>query len=141
MPDPQLNAEVEIDVPFFDVDSMQIVWHGHYVKYFEVGRCALLRILDYDYLRMAENGYLWPVVDCRLRYVRPARYGQRIRVKATLLEWENRLRIAYEIRDCVSGERLTKGETVQVAVEASSQTMQFVSPQHFLDRVRARCGN
>ncbi|MBL8483850.1 MAG: acyl-CoA thioesterase [Rhodocyclaceae bacterium] len=141
MPEPRLCAEVDIDVPFFDVDSMHIVWHGNYVKYFEIGRCALLRLIGYDYPEMAAGGYLWPIVDCRLRYVRPARYGQRIRVKASLLEWENRLRIAYEIRDCESGERLTRGETVQVAVEAASQAMQFVSPPDLVERVRAKCGN
>ncbi|MGE8385221.1 MAG: acyl-CoA thioesterase, partial [Pseudomonas putida] len=37
-----LQAEVEVLVPFFDVDMMEVVWHGHYVKYLEVARCALL---------------------------------------------------------------------------------------------------
>ena len=101
-----LSAEALIEVPFHDVDVMDVAWHGHYVKYFELARCALLRRLDYDYPQMRDSGYAWPVVECYLKYVRPARYGQQLRARATLREWENRLRFDYEIRDAVSGERL-----------------------------------
>ncbi|MBT0568751.1 acyl-CoA thioesterase [Curvibacter sp. CHRR-16] len=133
----QLFAEVELEVPFHDIDVMDVVWHGHYVKYFEIGRCALLRRLDYDYPQMRESGYAWPVVDCQLRYVRSARFGQRLVVRATLQEYENRLRIAYEVQDQASGERLTKGQTIQVAVDMRSGELQLVSPTVLLERVQA----
>lgn len=123
-----LSAEVEVEVPFHDVDAMNVAWHGHYVKYFELARCALLRRFDYDYPQMRASGYLWPVVDCHLKYVRPALYAQRLRVRATLLEYENRIKIGYEISDAESGERLTKGSTIQVAVDAATRELQFVSP-------------
>lgn len=131
-----LSAEAEIDVPFFDVDPMRVVWHGHYVKYFEVGRCALLRSIDYDYPQMEASGFLWPVIEIHLRYAHPARYGSRIRVRASLLETENRLKIGYEIADVATGQRLTKGWSVQVAVEIATGEMQFASPAALLDRVR-----
>ncbi|MDO9225006.1 MAG: thioesterase family protein [Pseudomonadota bacterium] len=129
------QAEVHLEVPFHDVDVMGVAWHGHYVKYFEAARGALLRALDYDYPQMRDSGYLWPVVECQLKYVRPARYGQKLRVTARLLEYENRLKIAYEIFDATSGERLTRGYTLQVAVEAASEELQFVSPRALLERV------
>jgi acyl-CoA thioester hydrolase len=128
-----LSAEVEIEIPFFDVDPMQVAWHGHYVKYFEVARCALLRKIEYDYPKMHESGYLFPVVEIYLRYVNPARYGQVVIAHAELLEYENRLKIGYAITDRASGQRLTKGWSVQVAVEAKSGELQFVSPQILLD--------
>ena len=131
-----LSAEAEIEVPFFDVDPMRVVWHGHYVKYFEVARCALLRRIDYDYPQMQESGYLWPVVEIHLRYARPARYGQRVTAQARLLEYENRLKIGYVISDRATGERLTKGWSLQVAVDATTQELQFVSPQVLIDKVR-----
>jgi len=133
-----LSAEAEIDIPFFDVDPMRVVWHGHYVKYFEVARCALLRSIDYDYPQMEASGYLWPVVEIYLRYVRPARYGRRVLVRAQLLEYENRLKIGYVISERESGERLTKGWSVQVALDAATQELQFVSPQVLIDKVRGR---
>lgn len=132
---PDWQAEVELEVPFHDVDIMGVAWHGHYVKYFEAGRGALLRALDYDYPQMRDSGYIWPVVECQLKYLRPARYGQKLRVKARLLEYENRIKIGYEILDAASGERLTRGYTIQVAVAAASEELQFVSPTALLERV------
>lgn len=136
-----LTAEVVVDVPFHDVDVMEVVWHGHYVKYFEIARCALLRRIDYDYPQMRASGYAWPVVECHLKYVRPARYGQRIKIFARLSEYENRLKIIYEIRDFLTGERLTKGFSVQVAVDLQSGELQFVSPPCLVRRLETTCVN
>lgn len=131
-----LSASVQCEIPFHDVDVMQVCWHGHYLKYFELARTALLRRFDYDYPEMQASGYHWPIVEVYVKYVRPAVYGQKIEVRATLLEFENRLKIAYAIVDVASSTRLTKGFTTQVAVEAGTQCLQFVSPQVLLDKVR-----
>ncbi|NIF71803.1 acyl-CoA thioesterase [Burkholderia sp. Ap-962] len=130
-------ATAQVEVPFHDVDAMHVCWHGHYLKYFESGRAALLRAIDYDYPAMQASGYLWPVVEAQLKYVRPAVYGQRLEVRASLLEYENRLKIGYEVLDAASGERLTRGHTVQLAVEAVSRETQFVSPAALTARVEA----
>lgn len=122
------SADVIVEIPFHDVDSAQVAWHGHYSKYFELARCVLLDLIDYNYPRMSESGYFWPVIDMRIRYVAPARFQQKIRVTATLKEWENRLRIDYLITDLASGKRLTKGHTIQVAVAIDSGEMQLASP-------------
>lgn len=130
-----LQAEVEMLVPFFDVDSMDVVWHGHYVKYFEVARCALLERIGHNYQQMREAGYAWPIIDVQLRYMRGARFNQRIVVRADLVEWENRLKINYLIRDAETAERMTRGSTVQVAVEIASGEMLLASPRVFVDAV------
>jgi acyl-CoA thioester hydrolase len=135
----KLQAEVILEIPFHDVDVMEVAWHGHYVKYLELARCALLRTIDFDVPQMKQAGYAWPVVECSLKYVRPARYGQRIRVVATLKEYENRLKLDYEISDAASGQRLTKASTTQVAVEIASGEMQFVSPDCLLRRCEQSC--
>ena len=131
-----LSAEVEIEIPFFDVDPMAVAWHGHYVKYFEVARCAMLRKIDYDYPKMHASGYMFPVVELYLKYVNAARYGQLVLVAAEVLEYENRLKIGYRIRDKASGQRLTKGWSIQVAVDAKTNELQFVSPKILLDKMR-----
>lgn len=131
----RIAAEVEIEIPFHDVDIMEVAWHGHYLKYFEIARCALLRRIDYDVPQMRESGFMWPIVDCHLKYVRPARYAQRIVVRAHFMEVENRLKIGYEIRDRDSSERLTRGSTVQVAVNGRNGEMLFVSPPALTERL------
>lgn len=122
------GCEVEIDVPFFDVDLMEIVWHGHYAKYFEVARCALLDKIGYNYMQMRDSGYLWPVIDLRIRYVKPARFGQKLIVQANVSEWENRLKIDYRIVDKLTGIHLTRGHTCQVAVDGETGEMCYESP-------------
>ncbi|AUF99940.1 acyl-CoA thioesterase [Pseudomonas sp. 09C 129] len=130
-----LHADTEIQVPFFDVDTMHVVWHGHYVKYLEVARCALLDKLGHNYQQMRDSGYAWPVIDLQLRYVRGAVFGQKLNVRASLVEWENRLKINYLISDLETGERLTRASSVQVAVEIASREMQLASPKVFVDAV------
>ena len=133
-----LSAEVEVIVPFFDVDSLEVVWHGHYVKYLEVARCALLDDIGHNYVRMKHTGYAWPIIDLQLRYARPARFGQRLVVRAELVEWTNRLKIHYQLSDADSGERLTRASTIQVAVSLPSGDMQLVSPSVFIEDVERR---
>ncbi|CAD5106498.1 acyl-CoA thioesterase [Zestomonas carbonaria] len=130
-----LQAEVEILVPFFDVDSMEVVWHGHYVKYLEVARCALLDKLGHNYTQMRDAGYAWPIIDLQLRYIRGATFGQRLTVRADLVEWENRLKINYLILDAETGERMTRASTVQVAVEIATREMLLASPGVFVAAV------
>ena len=135
MTENKLSASITIEVPFHDLDPMEVVWHGNYVRYFERARHALLLALDYDYPQMKASGYAWPVVDLAVRYVRSARFAQKLIVSAKIVEWENRLRIRYEVRDAASGERLTKGETVQVAVEIASGELCFVSPPILFEKL------
>ena len=133
-----LHKTVDIEVPFFDVDSMNVVWHGHYVKYLEVARCALLDDIGHNYAQMKVSGYAWPVIDLQLRYVQAAHFGQHITVRADLVEWQNRLLIHYLIQDASTGQRLTRASTVQVAVQLSNGEMQLVSPSVFTDAVEHR---
>lgn len=122
------EAEVVIEIPFHDVDVMHVAWHGHYVKYLEIARCALLDKIDYNYPQMEASGYAWPVIDVRIRYAQPLRFQQKVRVKAKLTEWENRLKVSYVIEDEATGQRLTKAHTVQVAVDIASGEMLYASP-------------
>lgn len=130
-----LFCEIVLEPAFHDCDPMNVVWHGHYFKYLEIARCALLRRFDYDYPQMQASGWLWPVVDARIKYVRPLHFGQKLRVGARIVEWENRLRIDYEIRDEASDERLTRAHTIQVAVDAATGELQYVCPQVLWQRL------
>lgn len=133
--DPRFSTEVELTVPFHDVDAMGVVWHGNYFRYFEVAREALLATFNYGYREMKASGYLWPVVDTRVKYRSALTFEQHIRVRATLEEVENRLRIAYQIFDARSGQRTTTGYTIQVAVAEGEQTLSFVSPPVLFERL------
>ncbi len=129
------QTDAEVLVPFYDVDVMEVAWHGNYVKYFEVARCQLLDQIESNYIDMREAGIGWPIVDIRLKYVKPARFNQRINVHAEIVEWEMRLKIAYLITDCETGEVLTRGYSIQVAVDMSTYEMFYVTPELFQQRL------
>lgn len=128
-------AEIEMQVQFYDLDPMQIVWHGNYVKYLETVRCALLEKIGYNYPEMKESGYVWPIIDMHLRYAGSAVFGQRLTLRAEIVEWENRLKIEYLISDAATGKRLNRASTTQVAVELASGEMCFVSPPILLQKL------
>lgn len=131
-----ISAEISLKAQFYDIDPMQVVWHGNYPRFLEEARCALLDRIGYNYAEMELSGYLWPIVDMRLKYVRPIRFAQSVRVVASLAEYENRLRIEYRILDAVSGETLTKATTIQLAVEAASQELCLECPPALVERVK-----
>ncbi len=127
-----------MEVPFFDVDSYRIVWHGNYPKYFEIARCQLLEEIGFPYTKMEETGYFFPVIDLQVRYVKPIVFRQQIKVSAMLKDWEHKLVIDYRIHDAQTGEKLTKARTQQVAVLMPGNITQFQSPQELIDRVTAK---
>ena len=130
-----ISAETEITAQFYDLDPMNVVWHGNYVRFFEQARGVLLDKIDYNYPEMERSGYLWPIVDMRVKFVRPVRYQQKIRVEATLVEYENRLKITYLCRDAASGEVLTKAHTIQLAVTAATQELNLESPSVLREKI------
>ena len=135
------SVSIDLQIPFHDVDMMEVVWHGHYAKYFEIARCALLDKINYNYTQMRESGYAWPVIDIAVRYIKPAVFNQIIIITATITEWESRFKINYAITDKATGTRLVKGHTVQVAIDMRDRTMCFESPQVLLERLGLRSGD
>ncbi|MGL5334595.1 MAG: acyl-CoA thioesterase [Enterovibrio sp.] len=133
--DPRFTAEVELVVPFHDVDMMGVVWHGNYFRYFEIAREALLNQLGYGYREMKKSGYIWPIIDTRVKYRAALTFEQRFRVCAQLAEYENRLRINYKIFDAISGKCTTTGYTIQIAVDEKNQESCFVSPPILFERL------
>ncbi|MCF1427576.1 MAG: acyl-CoA thioesterase, partial [Shewanella sp.] len=132
-----LSAEVTITTSFLDADPMGIIYHGNYFRYFEEARRVMMEKIHYSYLDMVESGYLWPIIDTRVRYIRSVLFNHNIRVTATLTEWENRIRVDYVIYDADSGERMTKAHTMQVAVRMEDKEMLLASPRVFLDKLEA----
>jgi acyl-CoA thioester hydrolase len=115
---------------------MNVVWHGNYFRFFEQARSALLDLLDYNYPQMKDSGYVWPIIDFRIKYIRPLFLLQNVIVEAELVEYENRLKIEYRIFDEASSDLLTKATSIQVAVRDGCQELEFESPVALLERVK-----
>jgi acyl-CoA thioester hydrolase len=123
-----VSATIQAAPQFYDIDPMNIVWHGHYPRFLEIARCAVLDKIQYSYSDMLSSGYAWPIVDMQLRYAHPLVLGQTIEVTAGIVEWESRLRITYVFRDAGTGQRTTRGHTIQVAVDTKKGEMLWETP-------------
>ena len=127
-----MEKEIEITVPFYDLDPMHVVWHGNYVKYMEQGRCALLADCSMTYDDMDQYGFVFPVVTMRVKYVKPATFGQKIIVRTIHFPDENFLIFRYEILDAETRKKLCVAETKQMAVDARTHESCFQLPEPFL---------
>lgn len=130
-----VSACAEATPQFYDLDPLNIVWHGNYPKYLELGRCAVMEKIGYGYDQMSGSGYVWPFIDMRMRYARPMRLGVPVRVTAGIVEWESILKIVYTIEETASGERVMRATSSQVAVSIESNEMQWRSPPILFEKL------
>jgi len=133
---PSGAVAIELEVPFHDVDALQVVWHGHYLKYLELARTALLRARRLDAPDLIALGLRFLVAESHLRHVYALRYADRARVSAWFLEIENRLRIAYHVENLTTGRLAAQGFTVLVTTLADG-ALCLETPAPLLERLRA----
>lgn len=80
------TTTTKVRVRYAETDKMQVVYHGNYVEYFEVGRVEAIRTLGISYRDMEEAGVIMPVIEWQARFLRPARYDDLLTVRTTLRE-------------------------------------------------------
>ena len=123
-------------VAFFDVDSMEVMWHGNYVKYLEMARCELLDKLGYNYIAMKKDGYAFPIVKLDVKYVCPAFFNDTIKVTTTLSECETFLKFHYLIEN-EKGEKLSEANTAQAVIDMKSLQTCFEMPESLKKAIEA----
>ncbi len=127
--------EVRTPVHFSEVDSMKIVWHGHYLRYMETAREAYSAARGLSYQEMERVGSVAPVVRCQLEYLRPARAGQVLTVRvAHVPGTQPSLVLFYEVVG-PDGTLLCIGETTQVFVDCDG--VPFLTPPPPVERMFA----
>ena len=130
-----IYSETETIVEFFHLDPLNVVWHGNYINFFEIGRRELLRKLHYDYDDMKISGYAFPIIEIYAKYLKPLRYKDRISIKAVLEEYEHRLKIKFEIRNIETKELASKGVSTQMAFNLKTMESCFFCPKILIDNV------
>ena len=123
------TCSVELSVPFHDLDPMQVVWHGNYLKYFEQARQKLFDDSGVDLYRMAlDDGVLFPIVKTSTKYIHPLRFRDRFTVRATVREAHRRIVLDFEIRRSDDGKVCARATSEQVAVSTAEQSLLFAIP-------------
>ena len=129
MTNDQLTSVVEFPVRFSEVDSMQIVWHGHYMKYMEEGRENFGRKFGINYMIIKENGYLAPVVKLSCDYKKTLSYEDRVIVETSYID-SDAAKIIYSFRIFRASDKqlVATGESVQVFLDMSRELVLTIPP-------------
>ena len=129
----ELKASKILDIRFSEVDSMNVVWHGSYMLYFEDAREEFGRKYQLEYTRIADNGYYAPLVDMEFHYRRPITYGMRPRIDIIYRPTEAaKIIFDYEIHDPDTDELMASGRSVQVFMDKNYQLM-WTNPDFYAE--------
>ncbi len=128
--DSKKSCEVSLTVPFHDLDPMNMVWHGNYLKYFEIARSALFTQSGIDLFKYSrENSCLFPIVKTATKHVASLEYLDEFTCKATVVEAQYKIVVDFQIRLLKNNRLCAKGRTEQVAVKYPEKEILFEIPQ------------
>lgn len=118
----ELKATVPLKIRFSEVDSMNIVWHGSYVMYFEDAREAFGKKYGLAYLDIFGNGFYAPLVDLSFKYKSPITYDMKPEITITYKPVDAaKIVFDYEITNPENGDVLATGHSVQVFMDLNYQ--------------------
>jgi len=124
------SCTVKLTVPFHDVDPIQVVWHGNYLKYFEIARTGIFDQIGIDlYNFYLTSGFIFPISRTVLKYIYPLRYKDEFTCTAVVTECKRKIIIDYEIRLTSNNKLCTKGSTEQVTVKYPELEMELIIPE------------
>ena len=127
-----LSVTKPFDIRFSEVDSMGVVWHGHYAMYFEDAREEFGKKYNLEYLFMYDQGFFEPLVELTFKYKKPLIYGMKPEISITYCPTEAaKIVFDYEIRDTATGEVYVTGHSVQVFMDKTNYQMVLYSPDFY----------
>lgn len=113
-------------VQFYDVDSLNVVWHGNYVKFLEAARCQFLDELGFNYTKMKDEGFAYPVAKMEFKFINPLFFNDEFEVEVELLEIESFLKFSYLIKKGTL--KICKATTSQACVEIATRQTCYEAP-------------
>jgi acyl-CoA thioester hydrolase len=127
-----LTEKTEIPVRFNEADPLGIVWHGHYIRYFEDGREAFGNTYGLRYLDFYKQGYIVPIVSVNCDYKLSLRYGDKMVVETKYIPCEAaKIIFHYVIYNAVNNVLVAKGFSVQVFLDKEKSLLQLTNPLFF----------
>lgn len=125
-----------MEVPFYDVDSMGIVWHGNYIKYLEQARCDMLTKIGYTYMDMYNDGVMYPIAKMEFKFIKPSKFGDKLRIETELKDTEPALNIKYTIYNANTDEKVFKAKSMQIRVDRESMKSVYDEPIKLKEKIK-----
>ncbi len=124
------ESEYNIKIPFHDLDPMNVVWHGNYIKYLEQARCDMFDKLGYTYYDMKDDNYVYPVAKLNTKYIKPLSFNQEVTIKASLIEIEPAIIIKYKMFN--KSDIVFEAETMQIGINITTGESVYNAPVKLL---------
>ena len=131
----KIETNYKTTVEFYDLDPMNVVWHGNYIKYLEAARCDMLEKLGYTYDDMRFEKSAYPVAKMELKFIKSAAFKQKLNVKTTLEELEPAMVIKYVITDDETGKKLFQAKSMQIRVDIETGETIYKASKTFLKKI------
>ena len=127
-----LSERIKVNVRFNEADPLGIVWHGHYIRYFEDGREAFGNKYGVGYLDFYRKNIIIPVVHIDCSYKRSLRYGDKVVVETIFLPTDAaKLKFEYNLYNLDKNELVATGSSIQVFLDKETSTLQLTNPSFF----------
>jgi acyl-CoA thioester hydrolase len=128
----ELSDRTEILVRFNEADPLGIVWHGHYIRYFEDGREAFGNRYGIGYLDFYREGLIVPVVNVQCDFKKSLRYGDRVLVETRFVPCEAaKLKFTYRLFNSKTSQLVASGSSMQVFLDRETSVLQLTNPPFF----------
>lgn len=127
--------ETEFRVMYADTDQMGVMHHGSYVKYLEVARTELMRSCGMPYNEMEKAGVMSPILDLNLKYIKPARYDEVLKV-CTWISKVKGSRIVFDYSIYNGEVLLTKASTTLVFLDAKTMRPSDIK-EEFIEKIKS----
>jgi len=129
--------ETSLEVRFYEVDAYGVVWHGHYVGWFETGRNDLTQRFQMGPLQLKEMNFLAPVVGLDCQFKLPATFGESLVIQTTMERTEvAKLIFRYRVLNQENRKVLATGSTTHVLTDLKGNLLYRVPPE-VLERIEA----
>jgi acyl-CoA thioester hydrolase len=130
-------TETQVRVRYAETDQMNMVYHGNYAQYLEVGRAESIRQLGYTYKDMEALGIIMPIVELHLKFMRPAHYDDLLTVKTSLKELpiDHRIEFHQEVYN-EAGKLLTIARVVLYFLNSKTREKTGM-PKELIEKLRA----
>ena len=127
-----MSNRIEVLVRFNEADPLGIVWHGHYIRYFEDGREAFGKDHGLGYLDVYREGFVTPVVSVHCDFKKSLRFGDSVIVESIYTPCEAaRIEFKYRLYNSVTGDLVATGDSVQVFLDKVGSVLQLNNPPFF----------
>ncbi len=127
--------ETNLTVQFYDLDPLNVVWHGNYIKYLETARCELLDKLGYDYEDMKRDNVAYPVATMDLKFIKPCVFNQKLKIITSVEEIEPSLIMKYTIYDAETGDKLFKARSMQICIDKTTNESIYSAPEGLKEKL------